>query len=141
MNTKLKVKIFAIAGCIAFGAGLAPASAQTSIQMRSEEAPVDGPNPFAPLKPAAPAVVAPKELPPMFLLPGKTVSVQLMAMAKASGWDLVWDAADFSVDQKVALSSDFTKAVGIVIESANSEGTHLKAMFYRGNNVVRITEF
>lgn len=74
------------------------------------------------------------------LVTGKAVSTQLQQMATASGWQLIWEAADFNVEQKVSVSSDFVKAVTTVIESANLSGTRLKATFYKGNHIVRISE-
>lgn len=75
------------------------------------------------------------------LAAGKAISIQLQELANSSGWQLIWEAADFNVEQKVTVSSDFVKAVTTVIESANLSGTRLKATFYKGNNIVRITEF
>jgi hypothetical protein len=74
------------------------------------------------------------------LVAGKAISTQLQQLATASGWQLIWEAADFNVEQKVTVSSDFVKAVTTVIESANLSGTRLKATFYKGNHIVRITE-
>lgn len=74
------------------------------------------------------------------LVPNKTISDQLQKMAADAGWQLIWEAPDFSIEQKVTVSSDFVKAVTTVIESANLKGTRLKATFYRGNNLVRVTE-
>lgn len=75
------------------------------------------------------------------LAAGKAISTQLQQLASASGWQLIWEAADFNVEQKVTVSSDFVKAITTIIESANLSGTRLKATFYKGNNIVRITEF
>lgn len=75
------------------------------------------------------------------LAAGKAISTQLQQLGSASGWQLIWEAADFNVEQKVAVSSDFVKAITTIIESANLSGTRLKATFYKGNNIVRITEF
>ncbi|MFC6281226.1 TcpQ domain-containing protein [Polaromonas aquatica] len=75
------------------------------------------------------------------LMAGKQISVQLQIMANESGWQLIWEAADFNVEQKVAVSSDFVKALTTVIESANLSGSRLKATFYKGNKTVRVMEF
>lgn len=76
-----------------------------------------------------------------YLVPGKTVAVQLQQMAQASGWQLVWEAADFAVDQRIALGVDFIKSITSLVESANANGTNIKATFFRGNNIVRVTEY
>jgi hypothetical protein len=76
-----------------------------------------------------------------YLLPGRTVSSQLQPLAIASGWQLAWEAADFTVDQKTALSSDFVKAISTLTESANANGIHIKVTFYQGNKIARVTEY
>ena len=78
--------------------------------------------------------------PTMYLLPTKSVATQLHEIAALAGWSLVWEASDFTPVNKVLISSDFIKAVGIVIDSANLDRANLKATFYRGNNIVRVTE-
>jgi hypothetical protein len=72
---------------------------------------------------------------------GKAISSQLQQLAKESGWQLIWEAADFNVEQKVTVSSDFVKAIATVIESANLSGSRLQATFYKGNRTVRVMEF
>ena len=75
------------------------------------------------------------------LTAGKAISSQLQQLAKENGWQLIWEATDFNVEQKVTVSSDFVKAITTVIESANLSGSRLKATFYKGNKTVRVTEF
>lgn len=75
------------------------------------------------------------------LLPGKTVASQLQELVESSGWQLAWDAAEFSVDQKVTVTAELNKAVTELVEAANAGGTRIKATFYRGNKVVRISEY
>ena len=75
------------------------------------------------------------------LTAGKAISTQLQQLAKESGWQLIWEATDFNVEQKVTVSSDFVKAITSVIESANLSGARLKATFYKGNRTVRVMEF
>ncbi|MDP3169731.1 MAG: TcpQ domain-containing protein [Polaromonas sp.] len=95
----------------------------------------------APDLPFAPAAALPVDAnPTMYLLPTKSVATQLHEMAALVGWSLVWEASDFTPVNKVLISSDFIKAVGIVIDSANLDRANLKATFYRGNNIVRVTE-
>lgn len=75
------------------------------------------------------------------LTAGKAISSQLQQLAKENGWQLIWEATDFNVEQKVTVSSDFVKAITTVIESANLSGSRLKATFYKGNKTVRVMEF
>ena len=75
------------------------------------------------------------------LTAGKAISSQLQQLARENGWQLIWEATDFNVEQKVTVSSDFVKAITTVIESANLSGSRLKATFYKGNKTVRVMEF
>lgn len=121
------------------------ANAQTSV--RTVDAPYVAPRATVPAADDIP--VAPSKSlddliganPNLDLVAGKTVAAQLTSMAKAAGWQLIWEAADFTIEHRVTVSSDFIKAVTTVIESANVVGTRLKADFYKGNNIVRVTEF
>ena len=82
-----------------------------------------------------------KEPKPFQLFPGKGVSLQIQDIATASGWDVLWEASDFSLEKKLTLSGDFKQALTTLVEAANSSGTHLRATFYRGNKTVRVQEF
>lgn len=91
--------------------------------------------------PFAAAAALPVEAnPTTYLLPTKSVATQLHEMAALAGWSLVWEASDFTPVNKVLISSDFIKAVGVVVDSANLDRANLRATFYRGNNTVRVTE-
>lgn len=93
------------------------------------------PTATAEAKPAAPA---PK---PMAALDvKKTISAQMFTLAEAAGWRLIWDAPDFKLDVPVSISGDFMEAIMAVIDSANTAGARLRADFYRGNKIVRVTE-
>ncbi len=75
------------------------------------------------------------------LLSGRSIAMQLAVIAKKSGWTLIWDTSDFQLEQEVSVSTDIVKTVQIIVESANGLDTRLKAAFYRGNNVIRVTEY
>lgn len=75
------------------------------------------------------------------LVPGRSIATQLSAIAKKSGWTLIWDTSDFQLDEEVSVSTDIVKTVQTIVESANGLDTRLKAAFYRGNNVIRVTEY
>jgi hypothetical protein len=143
-------KQFLHLSAIAMGLTLAMgASAQTtpSQGVKTVDAPYVAPNAekdakdAIPVKPAVPVDDVIGANPYTTLAAGKAVSAQLQQLATASGWQLIWEATDFNVEQKVTVSSDFVRAVTTVIESANLSGIRLKATFYKGNNMVRITEF
>lgn len=75
------------------------------------------------------------------LVPGRSIATQLAAIAKKSGWTLIWDTSDFQIDDEISVSTDIVKTVQTIVESANGLDTRLKAAFYRGNNVIRVTEY
>lgn len=75
------------------------------------------------------------------LMPGRSIATQLGVIAKKSGWTLIWDTSDFQLDEEVSVSTDIVKTVQTIVESANGLDTRLKASFYRGNNVIRVTEY
>ena len=73
------------------------------------------------------------------LQPGTSVSTQLQDMAERAGYKLAWEVSDFTVDQVIPMGNDFIKALETLIESVNADGTHIKAVIYKGNNLVRVT--
>ena len=73
------------------------------------------------------------------LQPGKGVASQLREMAQKSGYQLAWEVDDFTVDQPFVMGSDFLKALTTLVQSVNSDGTHIKAIVYKGNNLVRVS--
>lgn len=97
---------------------------------------------------AAPPAVAPG-VPALSLVPvvsfeiekGKHVDEQLRAYAKQSGWNLVWQAPDYVLDQRMTLQGDFEASLLSFLKGANEAGTRLRAVFYRGNKTVRVMEF
>lgn len=95
--------------------------------------------------PVTPAVVAPVVVTPVVatfeLKTGKSISSQLSTMAQSAGWRLAWEVEDYQVEQNISLGSDFLKAVTSIIESANADGTHIKATVYQGNKIVRVTAY
>lgn len=91
----------------------------------------------------APVVVeAPAAPIPTFeLVKGKRVDEQLRAFGKRSGWDLIWQAPDYVLDQNMIIQGDFEPAVLFFLKGTNEAGSRLRAIFYRGNKTVRVTEF
>lgn len=92
---------------------------------------------------AAPAPTpAPAPLPQFELVKGKRVDDQLRAFGKRTGWDhFLWQAPEYVLDQNILIPGDFEAAITYFLKGANEAGSHLRAVFYRGNKTVRITEF
>lgn len=87
--------------------------------------------------PAAPGPAAPT----LFQIEkGKKVDVQLSAYGQRTGWTIVWQAPDYIIDQPMVLPGDFEAAIINFLNGANEAGFRLRAVFYRGNKTVRITE-
>lgn len=98
---------------------------------------------IAPIAEPKTAVVAPAPAPaPSFeLKKGKSVESQLLEFGKQSGWDLIWQAPEYVVDRNMMIQGNFENAVLSFLNGANEAGTRLRAVFYRGNKTVRVTEF
>lgn len=89
-----------------------------------------------------PTPVEPPPPPPTFeMTRGKRVDDQLRAYGKTAGWDLVWEAPEYMLDRNMTVQGEFEAAVLSFISGANEAGTRLRAIFYRGNKTVRVTEF
>ena len=80
-------------------------------------------------------------IPTFELVKGKRVDEQLRAFGKRSGWDLIWQAPDYVLDQNMIIQGDFEPAVLFFLKGTNEAGSRLRAIFYRGNKTVRVTEF
>lgn len=94
-------------------------------------------NKVAPVVAAAP----PAAVPTFELVRGKRVDEQLRDFGKRSGWDLIWQAPDFVLDQNMVIQGEFETAVLFFLKGTNEAGSRLRAVFYRGNKTVRVTEF
>lgn len=94
------------------------------------------------LSPPVEVITPPVVAPPSFeLVKGKRVDDQLRAYGKSSGWGLIWQAPEFVLDQNMMIPGDFESAVLFFLNGANEAGARLRAVFYRGNKTVRVTEF
>jgi hypothetical protein len=89
--------------------------------------------PFAPARPA----------PPMELVlhRGRPVQDELRAYAQRSGWDLVWEAPAYVAERDTVVPGDFEAATELFLKGANEAGTRIRAVFYRGNRTVRVSEY
>lgn len=147
MNIKLKTSVLVAMLC-----GAASVFAAEEVQSvdkpyvpadaKTEKADAQG-NTGLPISPADDKLVDQviAENPVTTLVAGRSIATQLAVIAKKSGWTLIWDTSDFQLEQEVSVSTDIVKTVQTIVESANGLDTRLKAAFYRGNNVIRVTEY
>jgi hypothetical protein len=93
--------------------------------------------------PAVEAVVEVVVEAPVFSLEkGQRVDLQLKEIAQKYGWSLNWDAPAFEAQISTTfVAGSFEKFIGVFISGASEAGTNLKAVFYRGNKTLRISEF
>lgn len=75
---------------------------------------------------------------------GESLRENLMAWASAAGWTLQWDLTiDYEIEHSATLVGEFAGADGVVskvVTSFESAKSPLKATFYSGNKVIRITD-
>lgn len=104
-----------------------------------------------PIKPAAealpfvrfapPAPPAPPEKTSLVLHKGKPVVEDLRAYGQRTGWDLVWEAPTYLAERDVVVPGTFESALETFLKGANEAGTRIRAVFYRGNKTVRVSEY
>ena len=59
--------------------------------------------------------------------------------SQAAGWQLVWELpVDFAIEARADVSGDFEDAVAKVVKSMENSDMPMKAVFYRGNKVLRV---
>lgn len=85
--------------------------------------------------------VLPIAPPALEMRKGKPVSEQLRAHGQRAEWDVVWEAPDYMLDRDMTIPGDFESAITHLLKGANEAGASVRAVFYRGNKVVRISEF
>ncbi|MGI4846679.1 MAG: toxin co-regulated pilus biosynthesis Q family protein [Janthinobacterium lividum] len=69
----------------------------------------------------------------------KTLNGALARWASAAGWQLVWELpVDYAVETRTVLPGSFEDAVGAVAKSMEGAEVPMKAVFYRGNKVLRV---
>ncbi len=70
----------------------------------------------------------------------KTLNAALARWASKAGWQLVWELpVDYAVETRTTVHGSFEEAVGAVTRGMESAEIPMKAMFYQGNKVLRIT--
>lgn len=143
----MKYHFFLRAAWLLLFVGLSTAAVRAQTIQMSREAFVDKPTlPFAPpagARSVGAIVIAPLPVTvaSFEIEKGKRVDEQLRSYGKRSGWDLVWQAPDFVLDQNMTIPGDFESSVLFFLRGANESGARLRAVFYRGNKTVRVTEF
>lgn len=95
--------------------------------------------PVLPFTPAhAPALTGEVSL---VLQKGRPVMDGLRAYGQKTGWDLVWEAPAYVAERDMVVPGDFEAAVESFLKGANEAGTRIRAVFYRGNKTVRVSEY
>lgn len=90
--------------------------------------------------PAAPAAPLPEEV-SLVLHRGRPVVDGLRAYGQKTGWDLVWEAPTYVAERDMVVPGEFEAAVEFFLKGANEAGTRIRAVFYRGNKTVRVSEY
>lgn len=68
-----------------------------------------------------------------------SLSSTLSGWAQRAGWTLVWESdTDFRLSASAAIAGDFPAAAGQLLSAFSRTTPHLKAVFYRGNRVLRV---
>lgn len=69
----------------------------------------------------------------------KTLNAALARWAANAGWQLIWELpVDYAVEARTSMPGTFEEAVAKVASSMENAEVPLKAIFYQGNNVLRI---
>jgi len=96
--------------------------------------------PLAPFTPSPPPPARPEEV-ALVLHKGRPVFDELRAWGQRHGWDLVWEAPMYVVERDMVLAGSFETAVEAFLNGANEAGARMRAVFYRGNRTVRVSEY
>lgn len=70
----------------------------------------------------------------------KTLNFTLARWTAMAGWQLLWELpVDYAVEARTTLNGSFEQAVEMVVRSMETAEIPIKAIFYKGNRVLRIT--
>jgi len=93
-----------------------------------------------PPAPVATPVAAPLGRDWEIFVADKTLNATLARWAASTGWQLLWELpVDYAVEANTRLHGTFEEAVAVVARSMESAQIPMKAVFYQGNKVLRIT--
>ena len=117
---------------VAKSGGKAPAVTAASTGLRAApEAAIQTPLAYAPVSSAPLWEIS---------LADKTLNSALARWTTQAGWQLLWELpVDYSVEANTTLTGSFEQAVEKVAKSMESAEIPMKAIFYKGNKVLRIT--
>jgi hypothetical protein len=74
-------------------------------------------------------------------LSDRTLKTALARWSEGAGWQLVWElSVDFPIEARAEIDGSFEDAVGTVVKSMERSNAPIKAVFYRGNKVLRIVD-
>lgn len=96
--------------------------------------------PAAQALPVVPFAPPPEEM-ALVIRKGKPVFEELRAYGLRMGWDLIWEAPVYVADRDMVVPGEFEAAVETFLKGVNEAGTRIRAVFYRGNKTVRVSEF
>lgn len=72
-------------------------------------------------------------------LTDKTLNAAIARWTRLAGWQLLWELpVDYEVEAQTFVPGTFEEAVAIVAKSMESAEVPMKAIFYKGNKVLRI---
>jgi hypothetical protein len=72
-------------------------------------------------------------------LTDKTLNAAIARWATSAGWQLLWELpVDYAVEARTTVPGTFEEAVEMVAKSMETAEIPMKAIFYRGNKVLRI---
>ncbi|MGZ3237541.1 MAG: toxin co-regulated pilus biosynthesis Q family protein [Burkholderiaceae bacterium] len=74
-------------------------------------------------------------------LTDKTLNGALARWSVAAGWQLMWElSVDYAVEARTTIPGTFEEAVEMVTKSMGTAEIPMKAIFYKGNKVLRIVQ-
>lgn len=120
---------------------LAVAAPTLATQETQQTQQTPGTAPHVPSKEEAAAVAPPPPPAPEWeLAPSdKTLNAALSRWAEQAGWQLLWEFPhDYEIDARSTVPGTFEEAVDAVARSIDTAEAPMRAIFYKGNKVLRI---
>jgi hypothetical protein len=113
-------------------AGRSSQAEKLALSAARPEAPAPAPVTVAPI---APTPASAWEI----ALTDKTLNAAIARWATLAGWQLLWELpVDYAVEARTTVPGTFEEAVEIVAKSMETAELPMKAIFYKGNKVLRI---
>jgi len=93
------------------------------------------------IKTDVPVTVVPMNRTWEIALSDKTLNGAIARWTSAAGWQLVWELpVDYAIEAKTTVPGTFEEAIETVVRSMETAEIPMKAIFYRGNKVLRIVQ-